>query len=337
MMPLAAPAIGVDIGGTKVLAAVVDEAGRVRDTEEVATPVSAAHPVTAAEVEDALVRVVTRLAERHGRSTVGVGAAGFVDAVGERVRFAPHLPWRDEPLAENLTARLGRHLHGQVLVENDATAALWAEARFGVATEAQHVVMLTLGTGIGGALLLGGTLHRGANGMAGEFGHMQVVPDGLPCECGRRGCWEQYCSGRALVRAAAAAGSSLSGRAITFSAHAGDPAALAAYDEVGGWLGTGTANVVAAFDPELVVVGGGVSAAGELLLGPAREVLEDSLVGAGYRTVPELVAAELGPLAGVVGVADLARAASEDSRAATGGGRWRRVPWRAARGTGPRR
>lgn len=335
------PAIGVDIGGTKVLAAVVDETGRVLDTEEVATPVGTAHPATALEVEDALVRVVTLLAERHGRSTVGIGAAGFVDAGGERVRFAPHLPWRDEPLADNLTARLERHLVGRVVVENDATAALWAEARFGVASEAAHVVMVTLGTGIGGALLLGGTLHRGANGMAGEFGHMQVVPEGRACECGRHGCWEQYCSGRALLRAAAAAGSTLSGRAITTSAQAGDPAALAAYAEVGGWLGTGAANLVAAFDPELVVVGGGVSAAGELLLGPARRILEDSLVGAGFRTVPELVAAALGPLAGVVGVADLARAAAEDgggsARRATGGGRWARAPWPAARGRAPRR
>ncbi len=335
------PAIGVDIGGTKVLAAVVDQTGRVLDTEEVATPVSAAHPVTAEEVEDALVRVVSRLAERHGRSTVGIGAAGFVDAAGQRVRFAPHLPWRDEPLAEKLTARLTQHLVGPVLVENDATGALWAEARFGVATELDHVVMLTLGTGIGGALLLGGTLHRGVNGMAGEFGHMQVVPDGRLCECGRCGCWEQYCSGRALIRAAAAAGSALAGRAITASAHAGDPAAVAAYDEVGRWLGNGVADLVAAFDPELVVVGGGVSAAGELLLGPARRVLEESLVGKGYRTVPPLVGAELGPLAGVVGVADLARAAAQElgrpARGLSGVGRWGRAPWPAARGRVPRR
>ncbi len=301
------PAIGVDIGGTKVLAAVVDEAGRVLDTEAAATPQRAA--VTAAE--DALVGVVTRLAQRHGPSTVGIGAAGFVDADGRRVRFAPHLPWRDEPLAATLGRRLGDRVEGDVLLENDANAALWGETRFGVASGRRDVVMLTLGTGIGGGLLLGGTLHRGVNGMAGEFGHMQVVPDGRPCECGRRGCWEQYCSGRALDRAAAAAGSPLTGPEITDAARAGDPAALAAYAEVGRWLGVGAANVVAAFDPELVVVGGGVSAAGELLLGPARAALGESLVGAGHRLEPGLVSASLGPIAGVVGAADLARRASD--------------------------
>ncbi|WP_445255876.1 ROK family protein [Nocardioides aurantiacus] len=303
------PSIGVDIGGTKVLAAVVDEAGRVVDTETTATPGkgSGIDDATAEEVEDALVSVIGALTREHGRCTVGVAAAGFVDAVGERVRFAPHLPWRDEPLADRLTARLGHRVVGEVHVDNDANAALWAEVRFGAAGDAEHVVMITLGTGIGGALLLGGALHRGRNGMAGELGHMQVVPDGLPCECGGRGCWEQYCSGRALGRAAAAAGSRLSGPLLTEAAQSGDPAAVAAYDEVGRWLGVGAANVAAAVDPELVVVGGGVSAAGELLLGPARRALAESLVGAGFRDLPDLVGARLGPLAGVVGVADLAR------------------------------
>lgn len=303
------PSIGVDIGGTKVLAAVVDRAGRVVDTETTATPGKGAgiDDATAEEVEDALVGVIGALTREHGRCTVGVAAAGFVDAAGERVRFAPHLPWRDEPLARRLTDRLGRRVVGEVHVDNDANAALWAEVRFGAAAAAEHVVMITLGTGIGGALLLGGALHRGHNGMAGELGHMQVVPGGRRCECGGRGCWEQYCSGRALGRAAAGAGSSLSGPLLTEAAQSGDPAALAAYDEVGRWLGIGAANVAAAVDPELVVVGGGVSAAGELLLGPARRAMAESLVGAGHRVLPELVGAELGPLAGVVGVADLAR------------------------------
>ena len=303
------PAIGVDIGGTKVLAAVVDTEGRVLDTETTTTPGNGAgmEQATPVEVEDSLVEVVTALVQRHGRSSVGVAAAGFVDPSGGRVRFAPHLPWRDEPLAARLTRRLGGRVAERVLVDNDANAALWAETRFGVARDARDVVMLTLGTGIGGALLVGGALHRGRNGMAGEFGHMRVVPDGRGCECGNRGCWEQYCSGRALARAAAAGGCALSGPDLTEAAQQGDPAAAAAYAEVGGWLGVGAANVVAAFDPEVVVVGGGVSAAGELLLGPAREALTTSLVGADHRVVPELLAADLGPLAGVVGVADLAR------------------------------
>lgn len=314
------PSIGVDIGGTKVLAAVVDERGRVLDTEATPTPGAGAglERATVPEVEQALVAVVSALFQRHGRSTVGVAAAGFVDASGERVRFAPHLPWRDEPLAARLGDRLGRSLIGRVLVDNDANAALWAETRFGAAREARDVVMLTLGTGIGGALLIGGELHRGRNGMAGEFGHTLVVPDGLPCECGQHGCWEQYCSGRALGRAASAAGSTLTGPDLTVAAQAGDRAAMAAYAEVGRWLGLGTANVVAGIDPELVVVGGGAAAAGELLLRPARAALAASLVGAGHRVLPSLLGAELGPLAGVVGVADLARGSAPGCARQTG-------------------
>ena len=169
--------------------------------------------------------------------------------------------------------------------------------------------------------------------MAGEFGHMQVVPDGRPCECGRKGCWEQYCSGRALTRAAAEGGSTLSGPALTTAARDGDPAAAAAYAEVGRWLGVGVANLVAALDPPLVVIGGGVSSAGDLLLEPARVALGKSLVGAGHRDLPRLAGAVLGPLAGVVGAADLARVATRPSRV----GRWGRAPSRVARGRARRR
>lgn len=327
--------IGVDIGGSKVLAAVVDGFGRVLDTEATATPGpgSGVDNATVQEVEDALVEVVQRLIAQHGRMTVGVAAAGFVARDGERVRFATHLPWRDEPLAERLGKRLGYRVLGRVLVDNDASAALWAEARFGAAQASPDAVMVTLGTGIGGSLVIGGRLVRGVNGMAGEYGHMQVVPDGRECECGGRGCWEQYCSGRALARAAAEGGSTLSGPALTTAAREGDPASVAAYAEVGRWLGVGIANLVAALDPPLVVVGGGVSAAGELLLGPAREALERSLVGAGHRDLPRVVGAVLGPLAGVVGAADLARVATRPSRV----GRWGRAPSRVARGRARRR
>ncbi len=249
------------------------------------------------------------------------------------MRFAPHLPWRDEPLSPRLTERFGHRILGDVLIDNDATAALWAEARFGSAQSVRDAVMITLGTGIGGGLLVRGALHRGSNGMAGEFGHMRVVPDGRQCQCGRRGCWEQYCSGRALVRAASDAGSDLSGAALTTAAREGDVVALAAYDQVGHWLGVGVANLVAALDPPLVVVGGGVSAASDLLLERANESMAESLVGAGFRDLPELVGAELGPLAGVVGIADLARTAGRIRRV----GRWGRAPSRVARGRARRR
>ncbi|KAJ1684185.1 hypothetical protein LUZ63_020478 [Rhynchospora breviuscula] len=220
--------------------------------------------------------------------------------------FAPHLSWRDEPLRDRLGERLGL----PVTVVNDANAALWAEHVHGHARTARDVVMVTLGTGIGGALMIDGRLHVGRNGMAGEFGHIRVVPDGRPCECGHTGCWEQYCSGKALSRFAADAGSSLSGPALTEAAARRDPVARGAYLDVGRWLGFGLADLVAAFDPELVLVGGGVSAAGELLLEPARRALDEALVGSGHREVPELRVATLGPYAGLVGAAELTRLAA---------------------------
>lgn len=292
--------VGVDIGGTKIVAGAVDEEGRILAPVRRETPDRSTAP---ALVEEAIAEAVEALAADHDVRAVGVGAAGFVDADGELVRFAPHLSWRDEPLR----ARLADRLALPVLVDNDANAALWAESRFGAAVGHRHVVMVTLGTGIGGALVLGGELHRGAGGMAGEFGHTQVVPDGHPCECGRRGCWEQYCSGKALARFARDAGSTLSGPELTVAAQAGDPVALGAFAEVGRWLGVGVADLVASLDPSIVIVGGGVSAAGDLLLEPARRVLAEGLVGGRHRTHPVIATASLGPLAGLVGAADLAR------------------------------
>jgi glucokinase len=169
--------------------------------------------------------------------------------------------------------------------------------------------------------------------MAGEFGHMQVVPDGRPCQCGRRGCWEQYCSGRALARAASDGGLELAGPELTTAAREGDVVAVAAYEQVAHWLGIGVANLVAAFDPPLVVIGGGVSAANDLLLDGGRASMAESLVGAGFRDLPDLVSAELGPLAGVIGIADLARTAGRIRRV----GRWGRAPSRVARGRARRR
>ena len=178
--------------------------------------------------------------------------------------------------------------------------------------------MITMGTGIGGAVLLDGTVLRGANGMAGEFGHMQVVPDGQPCECGRRGCWEQYSSGNALVRnvrtlmaeqpsvleeMSGGRPDRVTGPMVTAAAEQGDLVARRAFASVGDWLGVGAANLVAALDPELVVIGGGVSAAGDRLLEPARAALQRTLVGASHRVVPDLVAAQLGPQAGMIGAA----------------------------------
>ncbi|TIC81122.1 ROK family protein [Nocardioides sp. GY 10127] len=271
-------------------------------------------------VEAALTAAVTEVAAGRRVAGVGLAAAGFVDSAGERVMFAPHLPWR----GHQVRARLAERWQVPVFLDNDANCAARAETDYGAAVGADDALVITLGTGIGGAVVLDGVLHRGRNGMAGEFGHAQVVPGGRGCECGGSGCWEQYCSGNALrrhVRASLEAGlaaaallglaggdpEAVTGPMITEAARLGDPACLAAYAEVGRWLGVGTANLVAAFDPEVVVIGGGVSAAGDLLLEPARRALAESLVGGQDRVVPPLLRASFGPEAGVVGAASMVR------------------------------
>ena len=310
-------AVGVDIGGTKVAAGVVDEAGRVLARARRSTP--SRDPQA---VEDTIVEVVEELRARHEVAAVGIGAAGFVDADRARVLFAPHLAWRNEPLRDAVAQVLGL----PVVVENDANAAAWAEWRFGAGRGEPRLVCVTLGTGIGGGMVVDGAVQRGRHGMAGEFGHMVVVPDGHRCQCGNRGCLEQYASGNVLGREArelARAGSpvtvplmqrvggdidALVGPLITEAARDGDPCAVELFEEVGRWLGIGLANLAAALDPGTFVIGGGVSDAGELLLRPARESFRRTLTGRGFRPEPRIVVAALGPEAGLVGAADLARA-----------------------------
>ncbi len=185
--------IGIDIGGTKVLGGVVDSTGRILERERRLTP---GQSVT--EVEDTIVEMVHSLAGNHDIAAVGIGAAGFVDASRSSVLFSPHLAWRDTPLRDALMGRIRR----PIVVDNDANAAAIAECHFGAGRGHRLVLCITLGTGIGGALVIDNRVYRGANGMAGEFGHMQVVPGGHRCSCGNRGCWEQYASGNALVREA---------------------------------------------------------------------------------------------------------------------------------------
>jgi len=311
-------AIGVDIGGTKVSAGVVDDEGRVIDRELRATP---GHDV--AETEAIIVEVVKELAERHEVAAVGVGAAGWIANDHATVLFSPHLAWRDEPLHASLTGRIGLPL----VVENDANAAAWAEYRFGAAQDRPVVVCVTLGTGIGGGLVVGGNLYRGAFGIACEYGHMTLVPDGRRCACGNRGCWEMYASGRALARdarelveespmaaerlleLAAASPDGLTGPVVTAAAAEGDPAAELICTTMGRWLGRGLANLAAVLDPSVFVIGGGVSQAGELLLRPAREEFKQRLTGRGFRPVADVVSAALGPDSGLVGAADIARLA----------------------------
>ncbi|HSA50841.1 MAG TPA: ROK family glucokinase [Yinghuangia sp.] len=307
--------IGVDIGGTKILSGVVDASGTVLEQVRVPTPTDPD------AVADAICDAVRLLSRDRDVDAVGLGAAGFIAADRATVLFSANVPaWVNEPLRDRIQEAVGL----PVVVENDANAAAWAEYRFGAGAGHDDVVCLTVGTGIGGAIVQAGHLVRGRHGIAGEPGHMRVVPDGLKCGCGNYGCWEQYASGSALTRFARerAAGEpqaaekllalgdgtpeGVRGPHITQAARLGDPVATAAFREVGEWLGQGMADLAAMLDPGAFVLGGGVSDAGELLLGPALAAYHRILTR-GHRPAAAVVVATLGPEAGLVGAADLAR------------------------------
>jgi glucokinase len=308
--------IGVDVGGTKIAAGVVDEDGSVIAELRSKTP---ATDVEATEV--AIVDLVAELRRTYDIAHVGVGAAGWVDPTRSVVYYAPNLAWRDEHLGEELTESCGI----PVMIENDGNAAAWGEYRFGAGVGFEDVVCVTVGTGIGGGMVLGGSIYRGGFGIAAEFGHVRAVPDGLLCPCGNHGCWEQYASGRALVRSARELAAADPGRAetllslgdgtppgiqgvhVTAAAEDGDLVALDAFEEVGRWLGQGLADIVAVLDPSCLIIGGGVSDAGELILDPTRAAYEVAVTGRGHRPFAEVRLAEHASSAGLVGAADLAR------------------------------
>ena len=310
--------IGVDIGGTKILAGAVTDDGEILATARRSTPRG-----DAVAVLDLVAEVVAELVA-GGTATidgVGVGVAGLVDAERSTVYFAPNLRWSQVPARALLEARTGL----PVVIENDGNIAAWGEYRFGAGRGAGDLTLITVGTGIGGGIVVNGGLFRGSHGAAGEIGHINAVPDGRPCGCGRNGCLEQYASGNALVREArllaadrrSEAGLLLAlgdgtpegvqGVHITEAARAGDPVALEAFAIVGTWLGRGLADLAAVLDPDVFVVGGGVSEAGDLLLTSARQTLTDKLIGQHNRPAPQVKIAELGNSAGLVGAADLAR------------------------------
>lgn len=307
--------IGVDIGGTKIAAGVVDEEGSILETSKVSTP------PTPEGVVDAIADAVRDVSTGHDVEAVGIGAAGYVDDKRATVLFAPNINWRHEALKDKVEQRVGL----PVVVENDANAAAWGEYRFGAGAGHDDVVCITLGTGLGGGIIIGGKLHRGRFGVAAEFGHIRVVPDGLLCGCGSQGCWEQYASGRALVRYAKQRANAtpenaelllslgdgtpegVEGKHISDAARQGDPVAIDSFRELARWAGAGLADLASLFDPSAFIVGGGVSDEGDLVLEPIRKSFRRWLVGNQWRPHAQVLAAQLGGKAGLVGAADLAR------------------------------
>ena len=300
---------GIDVGGTKFLGVVLDDAGTILQEVRKPTPVGPA----------ALIEQLVEIADALGPwDSLGLGMPGLVTRSGV-VRSSPHLPGvTDFEVAAELSARLGR----TVSVDNDATCAAVAEWKVGAGRGASDLVMVTLGTGIGGGIVANGRLLRGHNGFAGEFGHMVVDPDGLECPCGRRGCWERYAAGTGLgqlARSAAHGGrasrilelaegsvDAIRGEHVQQAAREGDADALAVVESFGRWVAIGLVNLANTLDPAMFVLGGGVASSPELYIGSITRWFGALLYAPGHRPHPLLTMAELGERAGAVGAALLA-------------------------------
>jgi glucokinase len=320
--PAADVTYGIDIGGTKVLGVALDAAPAVVAEARVPTP-TGRREIVGSHVAAAVAQVVAGLDRALGTSApvpVGVGAPGMVDRAG-RLCFAPNLP---QAQGVDWTELIGARLPGRaVVIENDANFAVLAEHRLGAARGYRHVVLVTLGTGIGGGIVTDGRVQVGSAGFAGEIGHMVVDPAGPPCPCGRRGCWERFASGAGLgvlAREAALAGrlgevvrlaggdpESVRGEDVSAAAAAGDPAARRVIEEVGWWVGFGLANLAAVLDPECFVLGGGVVQAGDRLVDAARATFGQLVEGGDRRPRAVIVPATFGERAGAVGAALAAR------------------------------
>jgi glucokinase len=312
-------AIGIDIGGTKIAGALVDSEGQIIREAKVPTP---AKDIDA--LVSAVIGLINELSEGHKVLGAGVAAAGFVDAQQANIIYATNLTGRNEPLKAKLEALTDI----PVIIENDANAAAWAEYRYGAGRGYKHMTMLTIGTGVGGAIITNSRMLRGGFGVAAELGHMRIVPNGRQCACGAKGCFEQYASGTALLRAARDLAESngqlgkrlralrdeageLTGAQVYQAILEGDPGAISILTELGTWIGETVASLSAILDPEVVVIGGGVSATGDLLLDPIRKAFLANMPAQGFRPELEIKAAEFVNDAGVVGAADLVRVAWE--------------------------
>jgi glucokinase len=304
-------AIGVDVGGTKIAAAVVTTEGEILN--EVRYP-------SAGPKERLLSSIARSINEvRDGFEVGGVCLAvpGTVSTEENKIIDAPNLHAIEGiPLKDELEERTGL----ATTVENDANAAAWGEFRFGAGSEVDHLVFLTLGTGVGGGVISHGVLLRGAQGSGGELGHVTIQANGPRCACGNRGCLEALASGTAISRRARelavekpdsalgrfAAERKVLGEDVTRLAREGDALALSVLEESGRWLGIGLAGFVNIFNPEVVAVGGGVMAAGELILEAAREEMH-LRARPPSRDLAEIKEATLGPKSGLLGAAALAR------------------------------
>lgn len=300
-------ALGVDVGGTKLVAATLTADGEVLERRRLETPARDAD-----QLVDTLRALITELG--GDGLPVGIGVAGMIDPAG-RVRYGPNIGVRDLPLADLLRDVAG----GEVTLVNDANAAALGEQRAGAGRGRDAVLLFTLGTGVGGGIVLGGQLQEGAHGFGGEVGHLIVEDGGRPCPCGNRGCIEAYASGTAIglaardrlvdqeVVTALRDDAELTGRSVTDAAIAGDALAQSVLVDVGRWLGVAAAGLVNVLDPEVILLGGGAARSTAPWIVPAAEAaLAERVLGAQMRPLPPIELTELGDDAGMIGAGLLA-------------------------------
>ncbi len=313
---MSARGLGIDIGGTQLRAALVGDDGTVLSRDRRPTPAD-----DPGSLVPTLVELIGEIWERTGTSEpVAIGIAGLVTADGT-VRYGPNIGIRDLPLARILRDEL----QAEVLVANDASVAALGEQRAGAGAAHRDLVLVTLGTGVGGGVVIGGRLLTGATGFGGELGHVIVAEGGRPCPCGNRGCVEAYASGSAIGALARDRlvdpttvtrlrdVDHVTGSDVTNAAGEGDTVSMEVLEEAGRWLGVALASMVNVLDPDLILLGGGAAAAAApWMLEPARTAMAERLVGSAFRTAPPVELAALGDDAGVVGAGLLALETAAD-------------------------
>jgi glucokinase len=306
--------IGIDIGGTKISAGVVDSSGNLIDSSRISTPTEGGK-----ELILAVINLIKELKEKHEIKGIGISIAALISSDYGTIVGAPNIANLSKL---NFVNEIKAEFKLPIVVENDANSAMWAEFKFGNAKGLNPVMFFIIGTGVGGGLVIDGKLFKGANGIGAEFGHMCVVPNGLLCGCGSKGCIEQYASGGALIRYANEAiidnpqssetllsfgEGKVTGSGLTKAAKAGNELALAAFNKQADWLGLACASYSLILDPEAIIIGGGVADAGELFLAPVREAMRKYMPFAESHVPPKIIAAKFGNDAGLIGAADLVR------------------------------
>jgi glucokinase len=306
--------IGIDIGGTKISVGVVDSSGNLIDSSRCSTPTEGGK-----ELISSVINLIKEFNKKYEIKGIGISIAALISSDYGTIVGAPNIANLSKL---NFVNEIKEEFELPIIIENDANAAMWAEFKFGNAKGLNPVMFFIIGTGVGGGLVIDGKLFKGANGIGAEFGHMCVVPNGLLCGCGSKGCIEQYASGGALIRYANEAllanpdkseevlsfgEGKLSGTALTKAAKAGNELALAAFSKQADWLGLACASYSLIIDPQAIIIGGGVVDAGELFLAPVRAAMRKYMPFAESHVPPKIIAAKFGNDAGLIGAADLVR------------------------------